>query len=178
MKQMPKQKKIWRINRCRSLTSKADVCVMLVMAVSLCILALSVCITVGSPLHARYLLQLPQAFPSSWIIFVLGGGSYFLLGALLGTGVRFMRRRCFPDIDRGVMFLLWFIFFRLCWYPVFFGIIAPLFGCLILLAAFFFGICAFCALHRRIRLAWPILFFSLTWTFFLLWQNFCVFFLN
>lgn len=139
--------------------------------------ALLTVLRVGNPICARHLLSLPGFFPPTWALFLCGGLSYLCLGGLLGRGGWCLCSVVYLPV-RGLLFLVGFCFLRLCWYPVFFGLMAPLSACSVLVAALFVGCCSGYMLGRRFRTLWPIMIGELFWCVFLLINSFAVFLLN
>lgn len=145
-----------------------------------CIAVLAALLTVlrvGNPICARHLLCLPGFFPPTWLLFVCGGVSYVLLGGLLGRGGWCLCSAFYLPV-RGLLFLVGFAFLRLCWYPLFFGLLAPLSACGALIAAIFLGVCGVVLLGHRIGGLRSIMLCELGWCLFLLVNSFVVFLLN
>lgn len=139
--------------------------------------ALLTVLRVGNPILARHMLRLPGFFPPTWLLFVCGGFSYVMIGGFLGRGGWCLCSAYYLPV-RGLLFLVGFAFLRLCWYPVFFGLLAPLAACGVLTAALCLGCCGGLILGRRIPGLWPILLCQMGWGFFLLLNSFAVFLLN
>lgn len=139
--------------------------------------ALLTVIRVGNPIRARHMFCLPDFFPPTWLLLVCGGVSYLLLGGLLGRGGWCLCSAFYLPV-RGLLFLVGFAFLRLCWYPVIFGLLAPLSACGVLIAAIFLGCGGVVLLGRRICGLRSIMLCELGWCLFLLVNSFAVFLLN
>ena len=139
--------------------------------------ALLTVLRVGSPIYARHLLRLPVFFPPTWLLFVCGGLSYLMIGGLLGRGGWCLCTACYRPV-RGLLFLVGFAFLRLCWYPLVFGLLAPLAACGALLSALFLGSCGVIYLRRCLGGVLPIMLYEFGWCLFLLVNSLAVFFLN
>lgn len=139
--------------------------------------ALLIVLRVGNPICARHMLRLPVFFPPTWILIVCGGFSYVMMGGILGRGGWCLCSAYYLPV-RGLLFLVGFVFLRLCWYPFFFGLIAPLAACGVLVAALCLGCFGGILLGRRIPGLWPILLCQLVWSLFLFVTSFAVFLLN
>ncbi len=140
-------------------------------------MALMTALRVGNPICARHLLRLPGFFPPTWILFLCGGVSYLFLGGLIGRGGWYLCSVFYLPV-RGLLFLVGFTFLRLCWYPIFFGLLAPLAACGVLVSALFLGTCGVILLGRRLRGLLPIMLCELGWCLVLLINSFAVFCLN
>lgn len=139
--------------------------------------ALLTVLRVGSPIRVRHMLCLPAFFPPTWLLLVCGGFSYLMMGGLLGRGGWCLCSARYLPV-RGLLFLVGFTFLRLCWYPVFFGLIAPLSACGVLVCALCLGIGGCILLGRRLGRLWPIMLCQMGWCGFLLVNSLAVFFLN
>ncbi len=141
-------------------------------------LALLCRIAIGSPLYARHLFALPACMPPTLCLYLFGGILYFLLGALFGGLAAAPTPAILRARFRGTALLIPLMLFRLLWYPLLFGALAPALALISLALAILSCGCALLALARISRLAAPILILDLLWlgwlfcaTLWLLWLN-------
>lgn len=151
---------------------------MLIGGIVVAALALICRIAVGSPIYARHLLTLPDCMPSSFFLYLLGGVLFFLLGALFGALVIAPTHAILRTRFRGTALLVPLILFRLLWFPLFFGAVAPALALISLALAALCCVCALLALLRVSRLACPILLLNLLWIAWLICATLFVLLLN
>ena len=139
--------------------------------------ALLVVLRVGNPICVRHMLRLPRFFPPTWFLFMCGGFSYLSVGGVLGRGGWCLCSAHYLPV-RGLIFLVGFVLLRLCWYPLFFGVLAPLAACGVLAAALCVCCCGCVSLGGRLGRLWPIMLCQMGWILFLFVNSFAVFLLN
>ncbi len=133
------------------------------------LLAVALCcrLGVGSPIYARRLFcgptHGPGAMPTMIVLYVVGGGLYVLLGALIGAMVSAPTPAILRARFRGTALLIPVALFRLCWYPLLFGALTPALALISLCIAAFCAAAACHSLRCVSRIAPLVLAAQLLW---------------
>lgn len=124
-------------------------------------------LSAGSPIYARRLFcgpsQGPGAMPTMLVLYVVGGGLYVLLGALIGAMLAAPTPAILRTRFRGTALLIPVALFRLCWYPLLFGALTPALALISLCIAIFCAVSACLCLRSVSRIASIVLAVQLLW---------------
>lgn len=156
--------------------SQSSPVLMLLMGFGLMIAAIIIRIQVGSPYPAILALGVKDIFPPVWLMSLIRGFSFFVIGCAAGFVLGYRETGCMGEKYKGCMFFVLLAVLELLWYPTLFGSVWVLLSALESILILCLSVCVTISFYRVTKFAGMILLLHDVWLIYLLILNFAILF--